>query len=111
MKNVVRKTKVIKVPFESHEHLHRMQWQQRSDKPYLDSFTERHRRYFNIGADANGLKSVHDGDFGGCNGRKENAWEEGRWTSWSVDEMKRILDKAVLPYKDSGETEVIDVYF
>ena len=57
----------------------------------------------------NGLYRIYDGDLGGCNGKPENSWEEKRWTSWSCEDMKRILDSAGLPYKDGGEREVINI--
>ena len=37
------------------------------------------------------FKRYHDGDFGGCNGSPINAWEEGRWTNWSVHTMEEML--------------------
>ena len=38
-------------------------------------------------------------------GKKQlkDAWEEGRWTSWSCEDMKKILDAAELPW-EPGET-------
>lgn len=110
MTSVKRKTKMLELPFESYEYLQRIGWEQRTDKPYLESFTEKHRHNFDYVTRGRHGYYAHDGAFGGCNGEKRNAWEEGRWTSWSVEDMKRILDKAGLPYKDAGETEVIDVY-
>lgn len=50
-----------------------------------------------------GKKQLKDGDLGGCIGSLENAWEEGRWTSWSCEDMKKILDAAELPW-EPGET-------
>lgn len=55
----------------------------------------------------NGKKQLCNGDLGGCNGKPENAWEEGRWTSWSVEDMIRILDEAGLPWERGEETEYI----
>lgn len=41
-----------------------------------------------------GCKLLSDGDFGGCNGSPVHAWEEHRWTSWTLDDMKAMLDRA-----------------
>lgn len=52
---------------------------------------------------------LKDGDLGGCVGDWKNGYEEGRWTSWSCEDMKRILIEAELPYKDGEEIEYIAV--
>ncbi len=49
------------------------------------------------------------GDLGGCKGDPENAWEEHRWTTWSVEDMKNILNEAGLLWKDGEEKEYISV--
>ena len=33
-----------------------------------------------------GYKQLKSGDLGGCNGVPENAWEEHRWTTWSIED-------------------------
>jgi len=57
----------------------------------------------------NGAKEIMDYDLGGCRGPVKNGFEEGRWTSWSCEDMKRILDSKGLSYKDGSETEYIAV--
>lgn len=49
------------------------------------------------------------GDLGGCNGVPENAWEEHRWTTWSIEDMKNILNEAGLSWKNGEEVEYISV--
>lgn len=52
---------------------------------------------------------VYDGSFGGAIGDPKNSYEEGRWTSWKIEDMKRMLDKQGLPYKDGEEIETIGI--
>ena len=55
-------------------------------------------------------KTLIDGDLGGAIGDPKNSYEEGRWTSWSVADMKRLLDEAGLPYEDGDPVESINIY-
>ena len=52
---------------------------------------------------------VFDGSFGGAVGDPKNSYEEGRWTSWSIDTVKEMLDKQGLPYQDGEDIDTIDV--
>lgn len=98
----------ILVPLESWMFLQCKGYQERCGKPHSEKGIERLRRNFQEYS-YQGYKQLMNGDLGGCNGNPENAWEEHRWTSWSVDDMKRILDEAGLPWKDGEEAEYISV--
>ena len=93
------KAKTILVPLESYIYLNNKRRSERSnsDKPLNE---ERLAVNFNRFA-RDGYKQIMDGDFGGCIGT--------RWTSWSCEDMKRILDKAGLPYKDGDDVEYIQL--
>lgn len=104
----VCKSPTLLVPFESWMFLQRKGYQERSGKPHSEKGIERLRRNFQEHS-YQGYKQLMNGDLGGCNGDPENAWEEHRWTSWSVDDMKKILDEAGLPWKDGEEAEYISV--
>ena len=52
-----------------------------------------------------------DGSLGGAVGDPKNSYEEGRWTSWSIDTMKKMLDQAKLPWYDNEDIDCIEVYF
>lgn len=53
---------------------------------------------------------IMDGDLGGAIGNPLNSYEEGRWTSWTIEDMKRMLDEQGLPYFDEEPIDVIDVW-
>lgn len=57
----------------------------------------------------NGFRRVCDGDFGGCIGPIENGWEQGRWTSWTCENMKKMLDEQGLPWVQMDNTEEIAI--
>lgn len=80
-----------------------------SDKPISDKYVAKARRSFDRSA-RDGWGAVDDGSFGGCIGNPVNAWEERRWTSWSIADMKKILDGAKLPYKDGKPVKAIEIY-
>lgn len=110
IKNVSRITNTIDVPYESMIYLQEVQHKQRCAgeyKPLSEKTKDRIKRHL----PKSGVYFIHDGDLGGCIGNPANAWKEGRWTSWTVKEIKKMLDEADLPYGKQGTTEVIDVYF
>ena len=48
-----------------------------------------------------------DYDLGGAIGKPQNSYEEGRWTSWSLDQMKKMLDEKGYKYIDVEDVDVI----
>ena len=99
--------KSILVPLESYIYLNNKRHEERSTsgKPLNEE-----RLVVNFNRNAyGGYKRLMDGDYGGCVGKPENGYKEGRWTSWSCDDMKRILDKAGLPYKNGEDVEYIQL--
>jgi hypothetical protein len=115
MRNVVRTTNTILLPLESYLWLYEEGFKQRNERgetKLSDKSRERLTRNFDrFKHSKTGLYAAHDGNFGGCKGDPHNAWEEGRWTDWSVNQMARMLDEQGLPYEIGEPTEVIDVYF
>lgn len=105
---VTRKKNSILVPVESWMYLKERQYRERTGKELSEKSREVSLRDFNR-FNKNGMKQLLDGDCGGCNGPVENAFEERRWTSWSANDMKRILDEANLPYEDGPVTDCIDL--
>lgn len=101
------KAKTILVPLESYLYLQNKRHNERSTsgQPLNE---ERLTRNFNRTA-CNGYGRLMDGDLGGCIGKPENGYEERRWTSWSCEDMKSILDEAGLQYKDAEDTDYINL--
>ncbi len=104
----VRKANTILLPLESYLYLQDKEYFERCGRHKSDKMIAKLTQNFNQ-FQHNGYKRLMDGDLGGCVGKPENSYEEGRWTSWSCEDMKRILDEAGLPYKDGEETEYIAV--
>lgn len=65
-----------------------------------DKYREKLERNFDQFA-YKGYKVYYDGDLGGA--------ENGRWTSWSCDKVKKMLDEQGLAYIDGGEQESIEI--
>ncbi len=105
---VMRKSPALFVPFESYLYLQDKCCLERSGKHLSKKARQRLTRNFEQFA-FDGKKKLKNGDLGGCNGDPENAWEEGRWTSWSVDDIAKILDEAGLPWSKSDDVEYIVV--
>ena len=103
------KVRTVAMPWESWSFLFEEQHRQRceSGREISEKHWGRARREFDRFS-RNGYKEVGDGDFGGCKGDPRNAWQERRWTSWSIEDMKRMLDEAGLPYGEDGVQERID---
>lgn len=102
----VCKSSTILVPLESFLYLQDKQRFERSGKHCSEQNIERLKYNFETFS-YNGYKQIMNGDLGGCKGEPENAWEERRWTSWSVEDIKKILDEASLPWKEGEEQEYI----
>lgn len=102
----IRKRRTIKVAWEGFLYLSKEQHRQRceSGKPFSERAIKSLERSFEL---TGGI--LHDGDRGGCVGNPVNAWEEGRWTDWSVEDMKRMLDEKGFEWEDAGERESIEI--
>lgn len=105
----VRKTNTILLPLESYLYLQNKSHLERCGKNHTEKQIERLKRNFDDFSYGTGYKKLYDGDLGGCSGHWKNGYKERRWTSWSCEDMKRILDNAGLPYKDGKQAEVIEV--
>lgn len=105
---VRRKSPTLLVPLESFLYLQEKSYSERIGKSCSDKAKQRLIRNFEQFSN-DGMKQLKNGDLGGCKGNPENAWEEGRWTSWGVDDMAKILDEAGLPWKKGKDTEYIAV--
>ena len=103
------KKKSIRVPLESWLYLQNECKKQRCggeiSTRFIEMLTKEYNRY-----DKNGHVLV-DGDLGGAIGNPENSYEEGRWTSWSIEQMKKMLDEKALPYQDGEEVDETPIYF
>ncbi len=103
-----RKAKTILLPWESYLYLQQKGRNERCGDWKTEKQIAKLKANFEEFS-YNGYKRLLDGDLGGCVGDWKNGYEEGRWTSWSCEDMKRILDEAGLPYKDGEDTECVDV--
>lgn len=102
--------KSIFVPLESFLYLHSEFRRQRSGRIMSERERERLEKSFaNFCYKSNGMYAMMDGALGGCNGPHENAYEEGRWTSWSAQDMAKMLDAAGLPWEAGPDIECIEV--
>ena len=107
-KSVHGKTGTIYLPFESYMFLKAETQRQRSEHhPEISDFHRKELTNAFNRLSKNGMYEAHDGTFGGCNGSPINAWAEGRWIDWSVNEMAKMLDEQGLPYKMGEPVEVI----
>ena len=108
---MVEKTRnTIKVPLESLLYLQEVCRNQRCGDHLSERTIERITRdYENHYKDT--WRTLEDDCLGGAYGDPKNSWEEGRWTDWSVEDMKALLDKKGLPYKDGEPETSIDLYF
>lgn len=107
-KPVLRKSATVLVPLDSFLFLQDRSYLERCGKHHSEKHMERLKRNFEQFS-YNGYKQIMNGDLGGCKGNPENAWEEHRWTSWSVEDIKRILDEAGLPWELGEEAEYIEL--
>lgn len=99
----------ILVPWESWWHLESVSYFQRCGKDHTEKQKERAERNFECFAIHDGMKQICDYDFGGATGEPERSYEEGRWTSWNCEDMKKILDEAGFPWKQGDPSERISI--
>ena len=93
------KVKAIRVPLESYIYLQQENRIQRTGKELSEKVIERFKRSFETYNKDGAL--LLNGSLGGAN-------EEGKWTSWTVEDMKDMLNKQNLPYENCEE-DVISV--
>lgn len=101
------KRNAIRVPLESWIYLQDICKSQRCGDHLSEKTIERLTNEYNNHYKEN-WHLLLDGDLGGAIGNPINSYEEHRWTSWKVEEMKKMLDKANLPYKDNEPMETIN---
>lgn len=106
-RQVETKKKAMLIPLDSYLYLQTEGYRQRCGKEHPN--VARLERNFKQHS-TNGYYTLMDGDLGGCIGNPENAYEEGRWTSWSCATMKEMLKDKGLTYKDTDDIECIEVY-
>lgn len=104
------KKRAIRVPLESYLYLHNEMGKQRSGREMSEKYKQHLEKQFERYYAEVGGHLLTDGDLGGAIGKPENSYEEHRWTSWSVDDMKAMLDKQGLKYNDNEFVDQIDVY-
>lgn len=102
------KKRAIRIPLESKLYLLDQSALQRGGHHISERTIEREKRNMERSINQNGFE-VFDGSFGGAIGDPKNSYEEGRWTNWSIDDMKKMLDEQNLPYTDIEPIDVIDV--
>lgn len=107
MKKCMRNS--ILVPWESWWHLEDTSSCQRSGQQHTEEQKEKMKRHFEDFAIYDGMKKILDYDFGGAVGNPERSYEEGRWTRWNCEDMKKILDEVGLPWRQGDLTEIINV--
>lgn len=94
-------TKRIWVEQESYMFLNRICREQRGCKPLSNESEDRMWKHIMKSFDAkDGMYGLEDASLGGGDGRYN-----GRWWSWSVDTMIKMLDEANMPYTDGGIIE------
>lgn len=102
------KKNTIRVPLESRLYLEDLLHLQRGGKHTSPKTIE--RLTYQAERD-NNVFILTSGNLGGAIGDPKNSYEEGRWTSWDLDTMKELLDKAGLPYEDGDPIDEISIYF
>ena len=103
----IRKQATIKLTFDSYYYLRNKQHEERSESGRALN-KETIKRQFDSNH-PNGYFLATNGSFGGCKGSPVNAWEQGRWTSWKLEQLKEMLDNAGLPWEDGEEIETIEI--
>jgi len=106
-----RKTlNAIRVSLEGYLYLQEEGCYQRCGHYHSEKFIQRLTNQFNNRDAEHGGHMLMDGDLGGAVGDPKNSYEEGRWTDWSVEDMKRMLDAKGYSYKDEEPQDVIEVF-
>lgn len=103
-----RKSKTIRVPLESWIFLKEKMRNERIGDHLSEKALDHLKKEMEKPYNKNG-HVLMDGDLGGAVGNPENSYEEGRWTNWSVEDMKKMLDEANLPYEEGEEVSYISV--
>ena len=101
------KKKAIRVELEGYIYLQDQSSIQRSGRVHSESWRERIKQHYEWHDQKHGGHLLMDGDLGGAVGKPERSYEEGRWTSWSVDQMKKMLDEKGYKYIDVEDVDVI----
>jgi hypothetical protein len=81
---------------------------ERCGKNHSEKFIERLKRNFKTFA-YKGYYYIASSDLGGAIGNPENSYEEGRWTHWSVDDMKKMLTEQGIPFGPDGTQEKMSI--
>ena len=102
------KKRTLIVPLESLLYLDDQCHLQRGGHHTSEKGIERLKKVMQREYNKNGYQILEYG-FGGAIGDPKNSYEEGRWTYWTIEQMKEMLDSQNLPYKDGEEIEVINV--
>lgn len=101
------KSKAIRVPLESYLYLQSIMHLQRSGKPlsnkYIEKLTNMFKSHYPKGI------LLMSGDLGGAVGDPKNSYEEHRWTSWSIEDLKQMLDEKKLSYVDGETVEYFNI--
>ena len=105
---MVRNVNSIFLPLDSYLYLHELCTAQRSGRTMSDN----HRKWLEtnfhrVCCKSNGMYNAMDGYLGGAVGKPQNSYEDRRWTTWSVEDMKNILDAAGLSWAEGPTLEVI----
>ena len=103
----VMKAKAILVNEDGYLYLQNRSYFERCGKEYTEKQIERFKRNFEDFNFFDGYYRMCDGSLGGCIGPWENAFEEGRWTSWFAEEMARMLDAQGIEWKPTEDAEFI----
>ena len=96
------KRKTMGLSKEAYMYLHERCRNERIGDHLSEKSKERLERSFDQFAHK-GYKEYYDGDLGGA--------VNGRWNSWTCDQVKKMLDENGLDYIDGEEKESIEVGF
>lgn len=102
MKNVVATSETIMIGREAYFFLREEERKQRGCKPLTPESEE---RIWNRITKRDGLYQCTNDSFGGGDGTYN-----GRWWSWPVATVKKMLDEAGLEYQEGETVEFIRVY-
>lgn len=102
------KKRAMRVELEGWLYLQDQSSLQRGGRIHSESWRERMKKHYEWHDKKYGGHMLMDGDLGGAIGKPENSYEEGRWTSWSLDQMKKMLDEKGYKYIDIEDVDVIN---
>lgn len=101
------KKRAMRVELEGWLYLLDQQGMQRSGREKSEQYKEKLKIRYEQYDKKYGGHLLMDYDLGGAIGKPENSYEEGRWTSWSLDQMKKMLDEKGYKYIDVEDVDVI----